>query len=190
MPPSIRWRRPGSSRSSSKGRSRGSESPSSKGDLTRRVTGRIEDRVAGRVERVGSSGSGRSGSGSSGSGSSGSRSRHEASGTAERVQKPALIARQIAHYSDGSVAQVAGSLRLISPRRLYDHGVQMLESPALAGLMEPLVAKVNPAELEVEKDRVRLGCAPRKRRLERLGRSVARPRCGRGPWTCPPEWSR
>jgi NADH-quinone oxidoreductase subunit G len=72
----------------------------------------------------------------------------QASGTTERVQKPPLIARQIAHFSDGSVAQVAGALRLVSPRRLYDHGMQMLESPALAALVEPLVAKVNPSELE------------------------------------------
>jgi predicted molibdopterin-dependent oxidoreductase YjgC len=42
----------------------------------------------------------------------------------------------------------SGSLMLVSPRRLYDQGVQMLESESLVGLVKPLVAKVNPAELE------------------------------------------
>ncbi len=41
-----------------------------------------------------------------------------------------------------------GTLRLVTPRRLYDHGVQVAESPSLAALVAPLVAKVNPADLE------------------------------------------
>ncbi len=66
-----------------------------------------------------------------------------------RATRPTLIERQITHYSDMIVAEhAAGTLRLISPRRLYDHGVQMLESPSLGGLVAPLVCKVNPAELE------------------------------------------
>jgi NADH-quinone oxidoreductase subunit G len=69
-----------------------------------------------------------------------------------RPTKPLLVEREIAHYADTIVAEpAAGTLRLISPRRLYDHGVQMRESPSLAGLVGPLVCKVNPSELETRK---------------------------------------
>jgi anaerobic selenocysteine-containing dehydrogenase len=63
--------------------------------------------------------------------------------------KPGLIARDIAFRENVVVARPAeGTLRLITPRRLYDHGVQVAESPSLAALVAPLVAKVNPADLE------------------------------------------
>ncbi|MGO9343668.1 MAG: NADH-quinone oxidoreductase subunit NuoG [Acidimicrobiales bacterium] len=66
-----------------------------------------------------------------------------------RPAKPALIERDIAFREDLVVAEPPSrTLRLVAPRRLYDHGVQVSESPALAGLVGPLVAKVNPAELE------------------------------------------
>jgi anaerobic selenocysteine-containing dehydrogenase len=48
----------------------------------------------------------------------------------------------------GAHVRAEGSLTLVSPRRLYDHGVQMLESEFLAGMVDKLVARVNPAELQ------------------------------------------
>jgi hypothetical protein len=68
-------------------------------------------------------------------------------------KRPAMIQLAKAKAGDGSSMPVSvperadGSLRLVSPRRLYDHGVQMLESEFLAGMVEKLVAKVNPSEL-------------------------------------------
>jgi NADH-quinone oxidoreductase subunit G len=45
-------------------------------------------------------------------------------------------------------ARAAGKLRLVARRRLYDQGIAMAESESLAVLVEPLVARVNPADLE------------------------------------------
>jgi NADH-quinone oxidoreductase subunit G len=85
-------------------------------------------------------------------GSNGSGMRVPASDASPGVSRPPLVEREIIDYADTIVAEpAAGTLRLIAPRRLYDHGVQMLESPSLAGLVGPLVAKVNPAELEARK---------------------------------------
>jgi len=52
--------------------------------------------------------------------------------------------------TDGTAsgARTDGTLTLVSPRRLYDHGVQIMESEFLAGMVEKLVARVNPADLE------------------------------------------
>ena len=63
-------------------------------------------------------------------------------GADERWRSPLLTSRSSSRDPQADPSD------LISPRRLYDHGVQMLESPSLAALVEPLVAKVNPAELE------------------------------------------
>jgi NADH-quinone oxidoreductase subunit G len=68
-----------------------------------------------------------------------------------RAKKPSLISRvkaPIGQATEEVTGPADGSLRLVSPRRLYDHGIQMLESESLAGLVKPLFAKVNPADLE------------------------------------------
>ena len=66
-----------------------------------------------------------------------------------KSSKPGLIERDLASRENVVVARPAeGTLRLVTPRRLYDHGVQVAESPSLAALVAPLVAKMNPADLE------------------------------------------
>jgi NADH-quinone oxidoreductase subunit G len=72
-----------------------------------------------------------------------------------RPKKPSMLSFTSSDKEPATVQSVepvvepgSGSLRLVSPRRLYDHGVQMVESESLGGLVKPLVAKVNPAELE------------------------------------------
>jgi NADH-quinone oxidoreductase subunit G len=70
-----------------------------------------------------------------------------------RVKRPSMLSYEASPATGKSAVGESladpedGSLRLVSPRRLYDHGVQMLESESLSGLVKPLVAKVNPAEL-------------------------------------------
>jgi len=105
-------------------------------------------RVGAAEDPGGSNGSAAS-NGPGGSDASGGSDEPLVAGDDRRSAKPALIERDIAFREDVVVAQPAeGTLRLIAPRRLYDHGIQLSESPSLAALVDPLVAKVNPAELE------------------------------------------
>jgi NADH-quinone oxidoreductase subunit G len=67
-----------------------------------------------------------------------------------RVKRPSMLsyAGSALQGGDSDSGPESGSLRLVSPRRLYDHGVQMIESESLSVLVKPLVARANPAELE------------------------------------------
>jgi NADH-quinone oxidoreductase subunit G len=64
-------------------------------------------------------------------------------------KKPSIFSFQSAGAASADSASEleAGELGLVAPRRLYDHGVLMLESESLAQLVKPLVAKVNPVDL-------------------------------------------
>ena len=77
--------------------------------------------------------------------------------TTKRVKRPSMLAYSPPTHagsdagSDAAPSSIGpedGSLKLVSPRRLYDQGVQMIESEALAGLIQPPFAKLNPSELE------------------------------------------
>jgi NADH-quinone oxidoreductase subunit G len=76
-------------------------------------------------------------------------------GDPNRSARPRLLGIGDVATSSGSAdgaagpapARAAGTLRLVAPRRLYDQGIAMTASLSLAGLVAPLVARANPADL-------------------------------------------
>jgi hypothetical protein len=67
----------------------------------------------------------------------------------KRKGKPGLLGIGDISPADGAVTpRPAGTLRLVASRRLYDQGIAMKESESLNALVEPLVARVNPGDLE------------------------------------------
>ncbi len=107
----------------------------------------------------------------------------------QRVARPPLVSREIAHYSDSAVVEAhAGTLRLISPRRLYDHGVQMLESPSLAGIDRATGGEGESCRARIQKDRPGLNGPPCDQVSRRLCSGCSggpgRGRCGRSSRRC------